>query len=156
LLQRQAAIRNLKRRLREVEAALAASERHAIAELFQDLPDTSQFRDALAMEFRRASSVGTSLSGILLRTSNATSYELGGLARKIRAALRQGESLYRISDSALVLILPKMVATEVRFFAGQLESLGIGAAIELDLTMVSYPEEVSSLSELEAWLKGRS
>ena len=59
LLQRQATVRRLKRQLFEAQAAVVAAEREADAQAFLDLPGTAEFRDALAMEYRRASTSGT-------------------------------------------------------------------------------------------------
>jgi hypothetical protein len=154
LLQRQAAVRQLKRELFEAQAALLNLEREAVAEAYRTLPDTAQFRDALAMEFRRASTTGSNLSGVVIKTANASVEQLGYLARQIRTALRQGESLYRISDNALGIILPRLKATEVRFFSGQIEALGISSKIDFDDEMATYPDEVSTLSDLESRLRG--
>jgi len=58
LLQRQATVRRLKRQLFHAQAAVVAAEREAAVQTFLGLPGTSHFRDALAMEYRRASVSG--------------------------------------------------------------------------------------------------
>src|SRR3989304_4821077 len=53
LLQRQATVRRLKSQLFEAQAAAAAAEQDAASQTFLALPGLTQFRDALAMEYRR-------------------------------------------------------------------------------------------------------
>ncbi len=66
MLQRQATVRRLRRQLFEARAAVVDAERKAAVQTFLNLPGMSQFRDAVAMEYRRASASSASLeaSGI--------------------------------------------------------------------------------------------
>ena len=154
LLQRQATVRRLKRQLFAAQVAMVNSEREAAAEAFRNLPGTDQFRDTLAMEFRRAGSLGSSLSGILLTATNASPETLGSLAKRVRLALRQGESMYRISNHALGIILPKMGPVDARAFTGQLELCMSTFGVPFESRTTAFPEEVSSLSEMESRLRG--
>jgi hypothetical protein len=150
LLQRQSAIRKLKRQLIDAHFALAAAERDATRECFRNLPDMTQFRDTLAMEVRRASTSSGSVVGMVIKAPSLSLEGMGVLAKRARSLLRHGESLFRISDKALGIILPKVQSTDARFLAAKLES---SEAELIDITTASYPEEVSSLSELEARLR---
>jgi len=154
LLQRQATVRRLKRQLFAAQVAMVNSEREAAAEAFRNLPGTDQFRDTLAMEFRRAGSLGSSLAGILLTATNASPEALGAIAKRVRLALRQGESMYRISNHALGIILPKMGSVDARAFTGQLELSMGSSGVSFECRTTAFPEEVSSLSEMESRLRG--
>lgn len=154
LLQRQATVRRLKRQLFAAQVLVASSERTAAAEAFRNLPDTDQFRDTLAMEFRRAGSAGSSLAGVLMAAPNAGPEALGTLARKVRQSLRRGESMYRISNHALAIILPNMDLVDARAFAGQVEQSMNPGGVAFESRITAYPEEVDTLSELEIRLRG--
>ena len=154
LLQRQATVRQLKHRLFTAQIALVASERKAAEESFSNLPGTDQFRDALAMEYRRASTAGTSLAAVLLKAPQASSEHLGLMVKQFRIALRQGEGLFRISDRALGIILPKASLVDARSFASQLESSVENPQLKMEFEVTAYPEDVASLSEMEAILRG--
>ena len=149
LLQRQAALRGLKRQLFEAQRGKAAAEQEAAAQVFLALPGLAQFRDALAMEYRRASTSGTHLAEVLLKTPNSSPDALGRMAKVLRCMVRHGEALYRISDKAIAVILPGMQLRDAVSFAGQLESLSGMREGELEVILTAYPDEVSSLAELD-------
>lgn len=154
LLQRQAAVRDLKRRLFEAESAKAAAEQHAAAEAFLSLPGLVQFRDALAMEFRRASTSGTHLSEVIFKVATGSPQVLGRMAQLLRGTLRRGETLYQLSEHAIGVILPGMQLSEAGYFAAQLGQLSGMANGELQASVSAYPDEASSLAELDAKLRG--
>ena len=154
LLQRQAVVRRLKRQLFEAQATAAAAERRAAIESFQTLPGTGQLRDALAMEYRRAAASGSHLAGALFTAPNASSEILGRLVNLLRGMLRRGESLYRISDKAVAVILPGMQLGDVASFVAQAEALSGISKEELEVSLTAYPDEAASLAELEARLRG--
>ena len=153
LLQRQAAVRGLKRQLFETQRAKAAAEQEAAAQVFLALPGLAQFRDALAMEYRRASTAGTHLAEVLLKAPNSSPEALGRMANVLRCMVRHGEALYRISDQAIAVILPGMQLRDAASFAGQLGSLSDMPEGELEVTLTAYPDEVSSLAELDGKLR---
>ena len=153
LLQRQAALRGLKRQLFEAQRAKAVAEQEAAAQAFVALPGLAQFRDALAMEYRRASTSGTHLAEVLLKAPNSSSEALGRVAKVLRSMVRHGETLYRISDKAIAVILPGMQLSDAVSFAGQLESLSGMPKGELEVSLTAYPDDVSSLTELDGKLR---
>ena len=152
LMQRQAAVRRLKRQLFEARAAAAVAEREAAVQAFRTLPGSVQFRDALAMEYRRASASGTCLSRVLLTAPDASTETLGHVVQLLRCILRRGESLYKISDKAVAVIFPGMHSCDVASIVGQVEVLSGIPNEELELSLTTYPDEVTSLSELEGRL----
>ena len=153
LLQRQATVRRLKRQLFEAQAAVVVAEREATTEAFLALPGTPQFRDALAMEFRRASNSESHLAEVLFTAPNISLDTLGRLAKHLRSVLRRGESLYRISDKAVAVILPGMQLADAASFAADVEGLAGIPKNELEVTVKAFPEDVSSLAELEARIR---
>lgn len=156
LLQRQATVRQLKRQLFEAQAVTAEAKRETTIQAFQTLPTLSQFQDTLAMEYRRASTSGAHLAVLLLTAPNAFLETLGHMASLLRSLLRQGESLYRISDKSLGIILPGMPLSQAAGFAAQAEErIGIPKG-ELVITLTAYPEESGTLTELEQRLRGHA
>ena len=149
LLQRQAAVRRLKRQLFEARAAAAAVEREAAVQAFRTLPGAVQFRDALAMEYRRASASGTSVSRVLLTTPDASGETLGHVVHLLHCILRRGESLYKISDKAVAIIFPGLHSSDVASLVAHVEMLSGIPKEDLELNLTTYPDEVPSLTELE-------
>ena len=153
LLQRQAKIRQLKRQLFEAQAAIAVAEREATAEAFLALPGTPQFRDALAMEFRRASHVNRPLAEVLFKAPNISLDALGHLVQHLRHMVRRGESLYRISDKAVAVILPGMQLADAASFAAEVEGRAGIAKTDLEVSVTAFPDDASTLAELEARIR---
>ena len=155
LLQRQATIRRLKRQLFQSQTETIAARREAAIHSFQTLPGMSQFRDTLAMEFRRASASRANLAVLMIMASNATLEKLGEISNVLRALLRQGESLYRLSDTQIGIILPGLEVNKAASFITQAESfLGLPKG-ELEVTLTAYPDHAGSLTELEQQLRER-
>ena len=153
LLQRQARVRQLKRNLFEAREAIVVAEQKATAEAFLTLPGTPQFRDALAMEFRRASNIESHLSEVLFKAPNIPLDTLGRLVKHLRHMVRRGESLYRISDKAVAVILPGMQLADAASFAAEVEGIAGIAKDELEVTLTAFPDDVSSLAELGARIR---
>ena len=153
LMQRQADVRRLKRQLFEAQAAIAIAEQESASQTFLALSGLAQFRDVLAMEYRRASTSSAPLAAALFAAPGASPSALGNMARFLRCILRRGESLYRISDNAVAVILPGMRWSEAASLAAQVESLSGLSKEEIDVSITSYPEETSSLTELQERLR---
>ena len=153
LLQRQATIRRLKRQLFRSQAETIAARREAAIRSFQTLPGMSQFRDTLAMEFRRASASHANLAVLMIMASNSTLEKLGDISNLLRALMRQGESLYRLSDTGIGIILPGLELNMAASFIAQAEGfLGLPKG-ELGVTVAAYPDQAGSLAELEQRLR---
>ena len=152
LMQRQSAVRRLKRKLFEAQLALRGAEQETSIQVFLALPERPQFRDALAMEFRRASASGGQLSVVVFRLVKDSREQISVLVSALRTLLRRGESMYRIGEQGIAVILPSTpLATAVSFDA-QVEHFAGIAKEDLQTRVTSYPEEVSSLKELEGKL----
>ena len=155
MLQRQATSRRLKRSLYMAQVAASEAEQRAHLAAFTSLPELGQFRDSLAMEFRRASHTGDHLTVILLDLPALSQEKMGRFAHLVRQALRPHETLFRMSEKRFGLILPGMRSQEAAAFADQIKDRirlllpegGISA------TAVVYPEQAESLMELEGRLR---
>lgn len=154
MLQRQATVRRLRRQLFAAQAAVAAAQREVSIQAFLSLPGTDQFRDVLAMEYRRATTSGSHLGGVLFAAPNASLEALGRMVNFMRCMLRRGEGLYRISDKGVAVILPGMQLNDVAFFAAQTETVGGIPKADLEVNFIAYPDEAASLAELEGRLRG--
>lgn len=155
LLQRQATIRRLKRQLYKAQSAATAAEQAASLQAFNSLPEVGEFRDSLAMEYRRASGSHTNLAVVLLDVSNASRVGLGEITSLLRNFIRRGETLFRVSEKCFGLILPGMESEDAAVFAeGIKDRIGIHyARVPVTPTIIAYPEEVSSLAEFEGLLR---
>ncbi len=150
LVQRQATVRALKRQLYEAQSALLKAQREAAAQAFLDLPGIVQFRDALAMEYRRASVSGQRLADVVLRVPGALPQTLGSVAQVLKSLLRPGESMYRIADDAIAVVLPGMKTSDAAHFCERVKVLSGGVGWDLRIEVTGYPDNVLSLTELEA------
>ena len=151
MLQRQATIRRLKRSLYQAQAATSEAEEQMHLISLTSLPDLSQFRDSLAMEYRRASHAGDSLSVVLVNLGAVTEDRLGRAAQLLRQMLRPHETLFRISPRRFGLILPILRSADVAAFAEQITER-LRRALpgeEISATVILYPEQAGSLAELE-------
>ena len=153
LLQRQAMVRQLKRQLFDARTAAAAAEQEAASQTFFALPGLDQFRDVLAMEYRRASTSNAPLAAALFAAPRESPQALGNMARFLQCILRHGESLYRISDNAVAVILPGMRLSEAASLAAQVESLSGLSKETLEVSITAYPEESASLAKLQERLR---
>lgn len=156
LLERQATVRRLRQKLYEARTAVAVAEKKAVCQGFLALPCTDQFRDELAMEYRRASTLGAPLATMLFGVPKASTEVMGRLASVLGHMLRQGENLYRISGTAVGIIFPGMHVKEVASFAAQAAKLSGIPNEGCEITTAVYPEEAASLSELEERLSTES
>lgn len=157
MLQRQAMVRRLKRQLFQARAATTAAERKAVLQAFVTLPGMAQFRDMLAMEYRRAATSGCTLALAMFSIRNPSREELGHVANMFRYMLRRGESLFRVAENALALLLPRMSLRDAAAFASQAQEHMAAHFPEVDasVTVTAYPEDAAGLSELEGRLVGR-
>jgi len=154
MLQRQATVRRLRRQLFEAKAAVEAVKIEATIEAFRTLPGTEPFRDMLAMQYRRASTSGSPLGGAVFVIPKASLEAMGRMVHLLRSMLRRGESLYRVSDKALGVILPNMPLSDVACLATQVEQLSGIPGDEEEVRITSFPDDADSLAELERRLRG--
>lgn len=158
MLQRQARVRSLRRQLFAALAFAAEGEQRALWRAFHALPTMRQFRDSLAMEFRRASAAEKHLAVILLEVSHNEADAMGQIAGTLRQMLRRCESLYRLADTSLGVILPESTLVEANALALQAEQNVRLSRPDLNLTarVTAFPEEAHSYYDLEEKLRTRA
>jgi GGDEF domain-containing protein len=151
LLQRQATIRRLKRSLYRAEVAATEAEQEVRRISLTSLPEVSQFRDSLAMEYKRASRAGEPLSVILFDLPDASADTLGQAAYLLRQALRPHEALFRIAGQRFGLIFPAMRSADASAFSTQLTDQlhRVLSGEGVSSTVIAYPDQAGSLAELE-------
>jgi hypothetical protein len=155
MLQRQATVRRLKRSLYQAQVAASAAEQQVNLVSLTSLPELNQFRDSLAMEYRRATHASESLSVILLEPGEVSEDKLGRVAHLLRVMLRPHETLFRVSAQRFGLILPLMRAADADAFANQIADR-LRRALpqeQISTTVLVYPEQAGSLTELEGRLR---
>ena len=155
MLQRQAAVRQLKRSLYQAQVARSEAEQQVHLVSLTSLPELHQFRDSLAMEYRRASHAEESLSVILLDLDDKSEDNLGRMVHLLRLLLRPHETLFRLSPQRFGLILPIMRAADAEAFASQIvDRLRRSMpGKQVTSTVLVYPEQAGSLTELEGRLR---
>jgi len=158
MLQRQARVRSLRRQLFAALALAAEGEQRALWRAYHSLPGMRQFRDSLAMEFRRASAAEKNLAVILLEVSQSESDSMGQIAATIRQMLRRCESLFRLADTSLCVILPESSLVEANALASQAEE-NVRLSwpdLKLNARVTAFPEEAHSYYDLEEKLRTRT
>jgi GGDEF domain-containing protein len=155
MLQRQAAVRRLKRSLYQARAAASEAEQQVHLVSLTSLPELPQFRDSLAMGYRRAAHAGESLSVILLDLEEKEEDKLGRIVHLLRLMLRPHETLFRLSPQRFGLILPIIRSADAEAFASQIiERLRRAMpGAKISSTVLVYPEQAGSLTELEGRLR---
>lgn len=168
VLDRQFAIRQLRRSLAEEQKRNAELRVRASSELLRSLPNFAHFQDRLAMQFRRAVNGHDPLSMLVigLRPSPAltdpveceTAY--GDAVQSILRKLRAEDSIYRIRTGVFGILLPGLARSGAGFVAARLsESLtdaaGAGGRFSFALETVSYPEHVTAAHEMEEAARSR-
>ena len=152
LIQRQATLRSLKRKLFEAQTALRGTQREISMRVFLALPERTQFQDALAMEFRRAAASGSQLSQVAFHLNGATRDQVALLASALTTLVRKGETIYRLDEHSIVVILPNTSLQAAAAFSNQVTKLAEMENDSIRTSVASYPEGVSSLTELEGGL----
>lgn len=152
LIHRQATVRRLKRRLYMAQLQAAKAEDRAAVECLQALPALAEFRDVLAMEYRRAATAGGRLACVLATFNEARPEKLGRAVRRIQAMLRSGEHLFHISGASFAAMLPGMPPDQAAAFGQKIaDNMGVEAG-EPQIRWIVYPDETHSLAEIERQL----
>jgi GGDEF domain-containing protein len=157
MLQRQAQVRSLRRQLFKALTLAAEGEQRALWRAFQSLPGMRQFRDSLAMEFRRASATEKPLAVVLLEVSQNEAEGMGPIAATLRQMLRRSESLFRLADTSVGMILPGSSLVEANALVVQAEqNVRLNRPdLKLNSRVTAFPDEAHSYYDLEEKLRTR-
>jgi GGDEF domain-containing protein len=163
LFERQSTFHKLKDQLLAQLERNVALQIQASADLLKSMPDQNYFWDRLSMEFRRALSMEKTLSMVIVKVKRgrdsgddpnaALSASVKAMSRK----LRQGDSIYRLSEDVFGIVLPETDTLNAKRVAMRLQEELQGARAHFncsfDLTAHNYPEHVKSAHELEDIVK---
>ncbi len=161
LLDRQRTVRKLKQHLLEELDRNVELRNQANVDLLHTIPDLNNFQDRLAMEFRRASSMGKTLSLIVVKVkllrgepdSNEGRTALGEAARAISKKLRPTDSIYLLAAGIFGLVLPETETAIAKKIVVRLDEIlrAIGGTngFTFETSLFNYPDDVSSAHELD-------
>jgi len=162
LIQRQTALRKLRRELVQEQSRNIALHLQASQELLSTLPRLEAFEDALAMEFRRSSAVGAPLSVMKIRIQpsahlverNVQGAAYADSAKAILARLRKQGSIFSCDDGVFAAVLPGMSRENAQAFKEHLEETlaavsGVTGRFQHDILSLTYPQDAASMHELK-------
>lgn len=168
VLDRQFAIRQLRRSLTAEQKRNAELRAKASSELLRSLPNFAHFQDRLAMQFRRAVNGRDPLSMLVigLKPSASLSGPLecetayGDAVQAMLRKLRAEDSIYCIRTGVFGILLPGLGRSGAGLVAARLsESLtdaaGAGGRFSFAMETVSYPEHVTAAHEMEEAARSR-
>jgi hypothetical protein len=165
LLDRRRLVRKLTQNLVEQLERNVQLRQQACADILQSMPGQDHFWDRLAMEHRRAMTMHTTLSLLLVQSKRSSGAEdagpntsaAGDAAKAMSRQLRSTDSIYNLSPKLFALILPgsdtvssKRVAIRLQ---GELQAVRNKHGLKFDISVHNYPEHVQSSHELEDIVK---
>jgi len=165
LLDRQRLVHRLKQDLLEQLERNAQLRQQASVDVVQSMPGQNHFEDRLTMEHRRAMTMNTALSVLLVQCKpsvgekNAKSREAawGEAAKAMSGRLRPTDSIYNLSPELFALVLPETDTLNAKRVAVRLQEVlqGVRArhGLAFEVSVHNYPEHVQSLHELEDIVK---
>lgn len=161
LLDRKRTVSKLKQQLLEELDRNVELRNQANVDLLHTIPDLNHFQDRLAMEFRRASSVGKTLSLIVVKVnllraqpdSTEGRTALGEAARAISKKLRPSDSVYLLAAGIFGLVLPETDAAIAKKITARLDEVfrvvGGANGFSVEILGFNYPDDVNSAHELD-------
>ncbi len=151
-MQKQLNTKKLEEQLGRAHLFLEAAERNADSRSFEFVPGIRQFRDALAMEYKRASAGHYGLSLVLFSAASPSLEVMGKIIQLLHFTLQPGYSVGLISPTTIAVLLPETAPEEARGLAARIEEHISTFAAEIDVysTVAAYPQQAASLAELEA------
>ncbi|MFZ3201539.1 MAG: hypothetical protein WA175_10365 [Candidatus Acidiferrales bacterium] len=160
LMSRRRTMRRLKQQLVSELKRNIDLRHQANVDLLHTIPDLNQFRDRLAMEFRRALSMERTLSILVVKVKLASGLSdaeeksgMGEAARSISRNLRSSDSMYLFGPGLFGAVMPDTDTKSANHIAlqldGTLRSLGPKSKFSFETSVHNYPEHVKSAYELE-------
>jgi hypothetical protein len=159
---RQLVIRHLGLELEKEHRQIVELRREASTDLLTTLPGLNNFCDRLAMEFRRASHTETPLSLLSVEvTPSRTCTEPGGVeiafgdaAKTLLRKLRGEDSIFLFAPGIFGIVLPAVHASNAynlrdRLMDGLHDAAGASNRFSFGVSVVNYPEHVTSAREME-------
>jgi len=162
LIERQLAIKTLRRKLYDEQTRIALLQLQASENILLSLPREEQFRDRLAMELKRAEHSSAPLSVLTTKVEISGPVEpseriqcIGETLKLIMQSLRQEDSLYQYDENLYCVVLPgagmeaaqKIAARLLRMFDTHPALHQQGVSLKTYLT--NYPIDTESAYEME-------
>ena len=165
LLDRQRLVRKLKQNLIEQLERNVQLRQQASHDILQTMPGPDHFWDRLTMEHRRARTMHTTLTLLLLQCARGSSNQnpqqreaaWGEAAKAMSSKLRPTDSIYNLSPELFAIVLPEtdsLNAKRVAFrLQEELQAVRAKHGLSFDIGVHNYPENVQSSHELEDIVK---
>jgi GGDEF domain-containing protein len=167
LLDRQRLVRKLKQNLIEQLERNVQLRQQASVDILQSMPGPDHFWDRLTMDHRRAMTMHTTLTLVLVEskggagnrnlTQRAAAW--GDAAKAISGKLRPTDSIYNVSPELFAIVLPEtdsLNAKRVAFrLQEELQAVRAKHDLTFDISVHNYPENVQSSHELEDIVKSK-
>jgi GGDEF domain-containing protein len=165
LLDRQRLVRKLKQDLIEQLERNVQLRQQASVDILQSMPGQDHFWDRLTMEHRRAMTMHTTLSLLLVQSKrvsnekNPKSREAawGEAAKAMSSKLRPTDSIYNLSPELFAIVLPETDTLNAKRVAvrlqEELQAVRARHGIAFDISVHNYPEHVQSSHQLEDIVK---
>jgi len=163
LIQRQAALRKLRRQLREEQTRNIALCLQAGQEVLASLPRREGFDDTLAMEFRRSSASNSPSSamgicikpGVHLLERDVQGAAYADSAKAIQSKLRKQDSIYYCDEGVFALVLPGLSYEEAQALKQRLQETlgdvsGVTERFQYEVRSATYPHDAASMHEIKA------
>lgn len=165
LLERQRLVRKLKQNLIEQLERNVQLRQQASADILQSMPGQDHFWDRLTMEHRRAMTMHTALTLLLIQSSGGSSEKnpkqseaaWGDAAKAMSGKLRPTDSIYNLSPKLFAIVLPETDTLNAKRVAvrlqEELQSVRAKYGLAFEIGVHNYPEHVRSSHELEDIVK---
>jgi GGDEF domain-containing protein len=165
LLDRQRLVRNLKQNLLEQLERNVQIRQQASVDILQSMPGQDHFWDRLTMEHRRAMTMHTTLTLLLVQATGPSGAKnpkqrdaaWGEAAKAMAGKLRPTDSIYNLSPELFAIVLPETDTVNGKRVAIRLQEAlqGVRAmhGVAFDIGVHNYPEHVQSSHELEDMVK---
>jgi GGDEF domain-containing protein len=165
LLDRQRLVRKLKQNLIEQLERNVELRQQASVDILQSMPGPDHFWDRLTMDHRRAMTMHTTLTLLLIQSKSSSGEKnltqraaaWGDAAKAISGKLRPTDSIYNVSPELFAIVLPEtdtLNAKRVAFrLQEELQAVRAKHNLSFDITVHNYPDHVQSSRELEDIVK---
>ena len=165
LLDRQRLVRKLKQNLIEQLERNIQLRQQASVDILQSMPGQNHFWDRLTMEHRRAMTMNTTLSLLLVQAPRAATDKdpkqreavWGEAAKAMSGKLRPTDSIYNLSNELFAVVLPETDSLNAKRVAVRLQEalqpVRAKHGLALEINVHNFPQDVQSLHELEDIVK---
>ena len=167
LVDRHIVVTKLRKQLANEQKKIIHIRHEASLDLLNSLPGLDHFRDRFAMEYRRASNTGQTLSlqvvnlkpsrHVTETTEVATAF--GDAAKALARRLRGQDSIYRFAPGVFGIVLPGLMTKDAFLVADRLAdglhgASGASDRFAFDVHVLNYPEHAATAREIEQMARG--